>query len=343
MHRRPFALSGALALALSGPTVAQEAVPPPQQTITDFSAREIPADKQVVMSQETEVLEGVDPATVPHYQVDPFWPKPLPNNWILGQVVRAWLSTSAGTSGSCTGRGSLSDREVGAQQNPPISKCCYAAPPVLVFDQAGNLVRCLGRAGRRATTGPRASTASIVDDDDFVWLGRQRRQGPPDPQVHARRQVPACRSARSGQSKGSNDTANLGSPADIDVDVAARRGLRRRRLPQPARHRLRLRDRRLQAPLGRLRQAAERRQAPPYDPARPPSQQFGNPVHCVRFSNDGLVYVCDRNNDRFQVFEKDGTFVEEAFSSRHSAVRLGLGISVLSTTPSSASSSWSMA
>ncbi len=50
---------------------------------------------------------------------------------------------------------------------------------------------------------------------------------------------------------------------------------------------------------------------PPYDPASAPSQQFSNPVHCVRLSNDGLLYVCDRANDRIQVFRKDGTFVKE--------------------------------
>jgi 6-phosphogluconolactonase (cycloisomerase 2 family) len=48
-----------------------------------------------------------------------------------------------------------------------------------------------------------------------------------------------------------------------------------------------------------------------YDPQAPLPQQFGNPVHCVRLSNDGLVYVCDRQNDRIQVFRKDGTFVKE--------------------------------
>ena len=41
------------------------------------------------------------------------------------------------------------------------------------------------------------------------------------------------------------------------------------------------------------------------------SKSFANPVHCVRLSRDGLVYVCDRANDRIQVFKKDGTFVKE--------------------------------
>jgi len=38
---------------------------------------------------------------------------------------------------------------------------------------------------------------------------------------------------------------------------------------------------------------------------------FRNPVHCVKIAKDGLVYVCDRVNDRIQVFRKDGTFVRE--------------------------------
>ena len=50
---------------------------------------------------------------------------------------------------------------------------------------------------------------------------------------------------------------------------------------------------------------------PPYDPAAEPSDQFST-VHCVIVSNDGPVYVCDRVNDRIQVFRKDGTFVMEA-------------------------------
>ena len=50
---------------------------------------------------------------------------------------------------------------------------------------------------------------------------------------------------------------------------------------------------------------------PPYEPNGAPSRQFGNPVHCVRLSNDGRVYVCDRVNNRIQVFGKDGKFVQE--------------------------------
>ena len=53
-----------------------------------------------------------------------------------------------------------------------------------------------------------------------------------------------------------------------------------------------------------------------YDPKAPPAQQFRTPVHCADLSNDGLVYVCDRPNDRLQVFKSDGTFVKEMFVAR---------------------------
>ena len=50
-----------------------------------------------------------------------------------------------------------------------------------------------------------------------------------------------------------------------------------------------------------------------YDPNAPPAKQFRTPVHCAELSHDGLVYVCDRPNDRVQVFKKNGTFVKEMF------------------------------
>jgi len=79
-------------------------------------------------------------AALPQFEVDAFWPKPLPNKWILGQVSgiatdrydRIWVVHRPA---------SLTPRERAAEQNPPEAKCCIAAPPVLVFDQSGNLLR----------------------------------------------------------------------------------------------------------------------------------------------------------------------------------------------------------
>jgi len=53
-----------------------------------------------------------------------------------------------------------------------------------------------------------------------------------------------------------------------------------------------------------------------YDPKAPPSQQFRNPVHCVERTNDGMVYVCDRQHDRVQVFTAEGKFVKEGFFAK---------------------------
>jgi hypothetical protein len=73
--------------------------------------------------------------TAPQFQVEPLWPKPLPNNWLLGQV--SGLAVDRNNNIWMVHRpGSLSARERAAEENPPPAKCCVAPPPVLVFNQA---------------------------------------------------------------------------------------------------------------------------------------------------------------------------------------------------------------
>src|SRR6202165_1306222 len=82
----------------------------------------------------------------PSFQVDPFWPKPLPNNWILGQVAgiavdaqdHVWIIQRPRT---------LTDDEKGAPLDPPRNKCCAPAPPVIEFDRDGNVVQAWGGPG----------------------------------------------------------------------------------------------------------------------------------------------------------------------------------------------------
>jgi hypothetical protein len=80
---------------------------------------------------------------VPTFAVDASWPKPLPNNWIIGQV--GGITTDwQGHIWVFQRPRSLTDDEKGAALTPPRSKCCVPAPPVLEFDTDGNLLRSWG-------------------------------------------------------------------------------------------------------------------------------------------------------------------------------------------------------
>ena len=251
---------------------------------------------------------------VPQFQVDALWPKPLPNNWILGQVAgitvdrldRIWIVQRPN---------SLTPRERAAEQNPPPSRCCAAAPPVLVFDQSGNLLRAWGGPGA-GYQWPETEHGIFIDDNDFVWFAGS---GKPDGQIlkFTMDGKFVMQIGKSGTGNDSNSTERLGSPADIAVDTTAKEvfaadGYANRRIVvfdsetgAYKRH------------WGAYGKKPSDEKTPPYDPAKAPSQQFGNPVHCVRFDKDGLVYVCDRQHDRVQVFRPDGTFVKEQFFAKN--------------------------
>jgi len=246
--------------------------------------------------------------TFPQFLVDPFWPKPLPNDWILGQV--AGIDVDAEDHVWIVQRpGSLSAREIGASQDPPISKCCYPAPPVLELDQSGNLLRAWGGPGS-GYEWPR-SEHGIQVVDGFVWLAGN---GEGDSQVlkFTTDGEFVLQIGRADRGTGSNDTDDLGRPADMFVDVEAQElyvadGYGNRRVivfdsdsGRYKRH------------WGAYGERPHDEPMPAYDPTLPPSDQFASPVHCVEISRDGLVYVCDRANNRVQMFHRDGTFVSEA-------------------------------
>jgi DNA-binding beta-propeller fold protein YncE len=264
--------------------------------------------------------EIVNPAAVakiggiPQFLVDPFWPKPLPHNWLLGQVAgirvdrfdHIWVVQRPS---------SLTKRDLAAQQSPPQAKCCVAAPPVLVFDQSGNLIRSWGGPGQ-GYNWPKSEHSVYIDDNDFIWLaGNDKSDGQLLKFTMDGKFVLQIGKPIDGAD--SNSTERLGSPADIAVDVAAKEvyaadGYTNRRVVvfdsetgAYKRH------------WGAYGNRPSDEKTPPYDPAKPVAQQFGNPVHCVRISKDGLVYVCDRINDRYQIFRKDGTFVSEHFFERN--------------------------
>jgi len=97
-----------------------------------------------VTEEATTASDETDGA--PIFKVDPFWPKPLPNDWLIGEVGglavdsrdHIWIIQRPG---------SLSEDELGATQDPPRSICCQPAPPVMEFDVQGNFIQGWGGSG----------------------------------------------------------------------------------------------------------------------------------------------------------------------------------------------------
>ena len=294
----------------------------------------------VVFEKKAEVeAAGVQ---APRFEVDPLWPKPLPNHWVLGNVIgvaadaqdHIWIIHR---------QASLEPMENYAAANPPGPKrrpgvveaeCCAPAPPVLEFDQQGNLINSWGGPGE-GYDWPETNHGIFVDYKGNVWIGGNGRPRPGKAAAAPGGAAPESQNTppgyyndnmvleftqsgkflmqigKPGQSKGSNDLENLKGPAKLYVDpktdelyVADGYGNHRvivfdANTGKYKRHWGAYGHKPDDTPLGL------------YQPNDPPAQQFRNPVHCAQLSNDNLLYVCDRVNDRIQVFKPDGTFVKE--------------------------------
>jgi len=248
----------------------------------------------------------------PQFRVDPNWPKPLPNNWILGQV--SGIATDADDHVWVLQRpNSLSEDERGATLKPPQSLCCVPAAPVLEFDSAGHLLRSWGGAGA-GYNWPQNEHGIHVDAKGFVWI---TGNGETDGQIlkFTRDGKFVMQIGKTGPQTGNTDLTRLGQAAGVEVDTSSNEvyvadGYYNRRVivfdSETGAYK------RHWGAYGKPPSDAEkpnvRRTAPP---TAEQLAQFGNPVHCARVARDGLVYVCDRLNNRVQVFHKDGRFVKE--------------------------------
>ena len=267
----------------------------------------------------TEATQG-DLVWGPVFEVDPLWPKPLPNHWLLGTTIG--VSVDNRDHIWIIHRGdSLSAGETPAAQDPPNAvECCFPAPPVLEFDQAGTLVNYWGGPGE-GYEWPASNHGLWVDHMDNVWIGGN---GGPDSHLlkFDRYGNFLLQVGRSGGNAGSNDTENFGRVAKIMVDPKDNEAY-------VADGYLNKRVAVLDAETGAMKRfwgaygnTPDDADLGRYDPDAEPAQQFRTPVHCADLSNDGLVYACDRVNNRIQVFQKDGTFVEELIVARET---LGAG------------------
>src|SRR6266571_5550809 len=86
----------------------------------------------------------------PRFEVDPLWPKPLPNHWLLGSTVGVSVDTRDHVFVVHRGASTLNERtEIGAAVSPRTAEeCCVPAPPILEFDPAGTLVGHWGGPGQ---------------------------------------------------------------------------------------------------------------------------------------------------------------------------------------------------
>jgi DNA-binding beta-propeller fold protein YncE len=257
-----------------------------------------------------EAVIAARAADAPRFDVDPFWPKPLPNHWILGSVIGVAVDSRDHVFIIHRGDSTLNQRtEAGANANPPVGECCRAAPPIIEFDPEGNVVNAWGGPGQ-GYDWPTSNHGIAVDDKDNVWIGGN---GSGDSHIlkftHDGKLL--MQIGRSRQAPNSNALDHFGQVAKISFDVAANEafvadGYGNKRVAV-----LDMNTGTIKRFWGAYGHVPSDSNLGPYNPDAPLAQQFRNPVHCAEPSRDGLLYVCDRPNDRIQVFRKDGSFVKE--------------------------------
>src|SRR5712691_7088929 len=244
---------------------------------------------------------------VPRFEVDPTFPKPLPNGWYQGMSIgvgvdandHVWIVHRPDT---VNANEAAEDAKTGA--------CCSKAPPILEFDQKGNLLRHWGGSDGDGYQWPASNHGVTIDHKGNVWIGGN---GGGDGMVLKFTQDGKflMQVGKKGVPVDSNSTEHFGQVAKIFVDAKENEayiadGYGNKRVAV------------IDADTGRFKRFWGAYGNKPddtnlgrYNPDAPVIKQFRTPVHCAELSNDGFVYVCDRPNDRIQVFKADGTFVKE--------------------------------
>jgi len=314
--------------------------------------------------KKTGVYNASSTGKTPGFVVDPSWPQPLPNNWLLGQIgglyvdqhdhvwiynrARTMSTDEAGLEGPVPGATNEKGQPVDGigQERPwgPVSDCCKAAPSVLEFDTDGKMLRAWGGPSDPGFLGgkckaeagciwPNSEHGIYVDQNDNVWLsGNAAVPGGKAPwstnkaggdgfvlkfdmdgnfklRIGGTPKGPSSNDTNGGI----NGTPVLYQAADMVVD--------------PATNRLYVSDgygnRRVlivdantgkyighfgaygNNPVDDTAAKAAGEWMNDYTKGNKKPAFFRNPVHCVKIANDGKIYVCDRGNDRIQVFDKN--------------------------------------
>lgn len=287
-------------------------------------------------------------AQAPLFEVEILWPKPMPNHWLLGSATGVAIDKDdhifvVNLTDSFTAR-----TEIGRSANPSLGECCDPSPNVLEYDQSGALVGHWGGPGQ-GYNWPEQNSALGIDGQGNVWIGgaggadsrilKFSHDGKFIAEFGKAGSAPAARSGgaapdtayqgvspgrgaagRGGRGRGgrggapalppnSNATDTFGGPAGFSFDNAANEayvadGYRNHRVAV------------IDMTTGAVKRYWGAYGNKPVDAdsvkytAGASPKQFGA-VRCAELSNDGMVYVCDSQNDRIQVFKKDGSFIKE--------------------------------
>lgn len=245
----------------------------------------------------------------PVFEVDPFWPKPLPNGWVIGSAIGVGVDSRDHVF-IVHRQASLNARtEVGAAQNPPTGSCCTPAPPVLEFDPEGNLVNSWGGPGE-GYKWPESNHGISIDHLNNVWIGGNG-QGDSHILKFSHDGKFLMQVGVPGRATDSRSMDAFGRVAKVSFDGTSNEayvsdGYGNKRVAV-----IDMNTGAIKRYWGAYGNAPADTNYGPYNPDAPLIPQFRNPVHCAEPSNDGLVYVCDRPNNRIQVFRTTGQFVKE--------------------------------
>ncbi|MEX2132172.1 MAG: 6-bladed beta-propeller [Pseudohongiellaceae bacterium] len=251
---------------------------------------------------------------VPRFEVDPFWPQPLPNKWLLGRTIG--VAADQQDHIYIVHRDTddmFMSQELGLDLGR--AECCTAAPPILEFDPSGNLVNAWGGPSPNGEyVWPESNHGIEIAPNGDVWIGGN---GGADSHilVFTRTGEYIRTIGEPGNGPDSNSTSHFSRVAEIAIDASAGEayiadGYGNRRVAV-----LDLASGAFKRYWGAYGNRPDDDADNTYTPGEPLPQQFRPPVHCAEPSIDDLVYVCDRGADRIQVFRVDGTFVKEALVS----------------------------
>ena len=302
----------------------------------------------------TFVQQSAEAQSAPSYRNVPLWPRPFADDsWVIGSVTSVTTDAQNHVWVSHRGNESLEANERGMVAAPgglpSSSVCCTAAPFILEYDTAGNLVSSWGGA----STGyqwPQAIGGIAVDAKGNVWItaaglepaptggrgrgaaaapaaaaagrgdaGRGAAPAPPPPDAHVLKFTRDGRHLLTigtpGKMDGPDSQSTLNRPSAIAVDTAANEVF----VADMGNRRVVVFD----ADKGTYKrhwfaygERAAGAAPGPYNPAEPPAKSFRD-LTCIEIARDGMVYVCDKSSNRIQVFDKTGKFIKEGFVAKN--------------------------